>query len=150
MRYYSFKQTEIKKRPQRACKTGLMKRRKVPNAIAVENKGNENGHNTDSSTHGDNELVKQNRKHSKRKADVRVRTKYIPPKPIPDYDRIRSILDMNCAICSAPFDTFPDATKHFRDFHNRSAYVTCCQKRLFNINRIIDHLEYHKNPEAYK
>lgn len=128
-----------------------MKRKKVPTTTVIEHEESQDNYNTDSSIHEDIKLVKPNSKHSKRKADAsKVRTKYIPPKLVPDYEKIRSILDMNCAICSVPFDTFPDATKHFKDFHNRSAYVTCCQKRLFNINRIMDHMEYHQNPEAYR
>lgn len=57
---------------------------------------------------------------------------------------------MTCFLCETPFETFSNVHKHFKEFHNEPGYIQCCDKKFFRRNVLIDHVNYHLNPNFFK
>lgn len=59
-------------------------------------------------------------------------------------------LDMACERCKHPFTRLSEARKHYRLEHKqRHAWVKCCQKKM-DLYDIIEHIQYHLNPDIFK
>lgn len=59
-------------------------------------------------------------------------------------------IDMVCERCKHPFTRLSEARKHYRLKHKqRNAWVKCCQKKM-DLYDIIEHIQYHLNPEIFK
>lgn len=64
---------------------------------------------------------------------------------------IREFFDLNCTICDHPaFQTFTLMKKHMENKHNRIGYVTCCNKKLYRREAIMEHISYHLNPNQFE
>ena len=57
---------------------------------------------------------------------------------------------MSCEICDTIFESFLSAKKHYRTKHSRSGFLVCCGKRFFRRGRLLDHINRHLNPIAFK
>jgi hypothetical protein len=59
---------------------------------------------------------------------------------------------MQCDLCDRKFKSWNDAKNHYREQHEIKGYLVCyCCNEKFNILfRILDHIAYCINPEAFK
>lgn len=59
--------------------------------------------------------------------------------------------DLSCDFCEAIFVSFGEAKRHYLQLHNtRRGYIKCCKKRLRTRGHIIEHIQWHVNPETFK
>lgn len=67
------------------------------------------------------------------------------------YDHLISeYMDMHCEICKHPFGSLFEARRHYLKQHKRnSAAVKCCKRRI-QMTDILDHIQYHSNPNMFK
>ena len=64
-------------------------------------------------------------------------------KQIRDYDK------MKCELCSMQFKTFHEIRIHFRKIHNQKGYIECCNKKYYERNRIVQHIQVHLDPNSF-
>ncbi|XP_075168097.1 transcription factor grauzone-like [Haematobia irritans] len=57
---------------------------------------------------------------------------------------------ITCNKCQLPFDTFPLLCKHYSKEHNERGFVTCCEMKFFDRSLLVDHINFHLNPEYFK
>lgn len=84
----------------------------------------------------------------------------IAPKPIRSLSKsermeqdaqIREYFNMKCEICSdVQFETLIEANRHYHKVHKTHGYLTCCGKKFYKRFKIINHIRYHINPNAYR
>lgn len=59
-------------------------------------------------------------------------------------------MDMACELCKNPFKKLAEMRKHYRVKHKqRNVWMKCCQKRL-DLYDVIEHIQYHLNPQIFK
>lgn len=67
---------------------------------------------------------------------------------------VRQNFDMSCDFCAANnFKTFFDVQTHYMDEHQFSkGYIkSCCgSKKLYMVNQVRDHIDFHLNPDQLK
>lgn len=64
--------------------------------------------------------------------------------------QIRQFCNMFCNLCTTNFETFAEAYKHYSDCHNTKGYLICCDRKFTRRNRVVDHIQIHLNPDAYR
>ncbi|GAB0099162.1 hypothetical protein DMENIID0001_150080 [Sergentomyia squamirostris] len=64
--------------------------------------------------------------------------------------KIEEFFRMECELCEESFRKFAGLRSHYRKVHNRRGYVVCCGVKLNHTLKILDHLNLHKNPDAFK
>ncbi|CAD7013651.1 unnamed protein product [Ceratitis capitata] len=57
---------------------------------------------------------------------------------------------LTCSICHISLANFKELKAHFREAHQMRGYVLCCGKKLPNRGLLIDHINYHENPDYFK
>lgn len=63
---------------------------------------------------------------------------------------ISEVMNMSCFYCNFQFKTLSQLIKHFQSTHNdRCIKIRCCDTNL-KMNELLEHMEYHKNPDKYK
>lgn len=63
---------------------------------------------------------------------------------------IREYFKMECQLCPTKFDKFRSVKQHYRTAHKMNGYLFCCRKKFFKRIRVLDHIERHSNPDAFK
>ncbi|XP_037044367.1 transcription factor grauzone-like [Bradysia coprophila] len=64
---------------------------------------------------------------------------------------IRKFFTMKCEICSdVEFDTLKKGRKHYRQVHQTKGYLICCGNKYRKRALILDHIQYHGNPDAHR
>ncbi|XP_037822831.1 transcription factor grauzone-like [Lucilia sericata] len=57
---------------------------------------------------------------------------------------------MFCDLCGVPFENFSSMQKHFSRKHERKGYLLCCNRKFYERNNLVDHLQCHLNPDYFK
>lgn len=66
-------------------------------------------------------------------------------------DRMGDFFEMDCDVCAHRFGSWNDAKTHYQSAHNiRKAYLKCCNKKFFLRSRIIDHITWHIDSNAFQ
>ncbi|XP_058065823.1 transcription factor grauzone-like [Anopheles bellator] len=58
--------------------------------------------------------------------------------------------DLSCDLCLTPLTDFGELRKHYRYEHNCSGYLLCCNKKIYKKCWMIEHLQLHLNPDAFR
>lgn len=59
--------------------------------------------------------------------------------------------DLTCDSCEATFQSLMDAKSHYRKVHkNPHGYIKCCKRRLKTRGHLIEHIQWHMNPDIFK
>lgn len=63
--------------------------------------------------------------------------------------------NMSCDLCDTQttisFCTYRDAKKHYKDVHDvEKGYLICCNKKFYRFQHMLQHCEWHVNPESFK
>lgn len=66
--------------------------------------------------------------------------------------KIGEFFKLDCQECSEKsFPTFLAVKTHFRLNHATDrGYIACCNKKLFRKGAVLEHLEWHTNPDAFR
>ncbi|XP_062538410.1 transcription factor grauzone-like [Armigeres subalbatus] len=59
-------------------------------------------------------------------------------------------MTLECDTCSERCETFDDLQKHSQDKHKKRAIIRCCDFKLANSYRFVDHIRFHLNPDRFK
>ncbi|XP_039961835.1 transcription factor grauzone-like [Bactrocera tryoni] len=57
---------------------------------------------------------------------------------------------LNCCICTEQLNDFKELKTHFRQKHQCTGYVICCNLRFNKRTLYVDHIQLHKNPDFFK
>ncbi|XP_073829207.1 uncharacterized protein [Musca autumnalis] len=76
-----------------------------------------------------------------------------PEQQIKEFDKIitnwRPIQE--CLLCHSYHESYLDLSRHFEVEHKDTAcFIVCCDEKLKNPQLIVDHIEYHKNPNIFQ
>ncbi|XP_037824139.1 zinc finger protein 208-like [Lucilia sericata] len=58
--------------------------------------------------------------------------------------------NINCCLCQIAMKTFHEMCQHFKVKHKIRGYVTCCNKKIFRRCYLLDHINFHLNPNYFK
>ncbi|KAJ6646787.1 Transcription factor grauzone [Pseudolycoriella hygida] len=77
--------------------------------------------------------------------------RYNRPGPAEDA-LIREYFTMKCDICSdtVEFENFSNARHHYRRVHKMKGYLKCCGTKYDCPDRVLNHINYHTNPDALR
>lgn len=67
-----------------------------------------------------------------------------------DDRKILESIDMKCDLCSETLESYSHALLHHQHVHNQKGYLVCCNRKFKQKSSLIDHLDYHSNPELFK
>lgn len=68
-----------------------------------------------------------------------------------DNQKIREFIALNCQLCSiSNLNSFLDVKLHYRRTHNVKGFVKCCKKKFFRRGTLLDHIEWHANPNCFR
>lgn len=59
-------------------------------------------------------------------------------------------MDLTCDICQARVDTWKSLREHFLLAHTKTPYIKCCDIVYRKPRALMEHLEWHKNPDMFK
>ncbi|KAM7345538.1 transcription factor grauzone-like [Cochliomyia hominivorax] len=57
---------------------------------------------------------------------------------------------ITCCLCQTTMKTFHDMCQHFKMKHKIRGYVMCCSKKIFRRCYLIDHINFHLNPNYFQ
>lgn len=66
-----------------------------------------------------------------------------------DEKRISDAIEMKCDLCNAVLESFSHALIHHKEVHNQTGYLVCCSKKFRQKTALVDHLDFHDNPQAF-
>lgn len=65
-------------------------------------------------------------------------------------EQIRQFCTMACELCTESFDSFRTALRHYRECHSHKGYLVCCDQKFFKRFKVVEHIQKHLNPEAFR
>lgn len=72
-------------------------------------------------------------------------------KRIEDEEKISEFFDLRCAECAIAFPTFAKLKFHQKAVHNhKEGFVYCCNKKLNRRAKLVEHMNFHLNPELLR
>lgn len=64
---------------------------------------------------------------------------------------MKAFVDQTCDICHIMLDTLSDARVHYFNEHEKpKGYFKCCKLKHLSESSLIDHLNWHLNPEIFR
>lgn len=87
-------------------------------------------------------------------SDIVIDTKNIPLFDLNDARikaAMKTFVDRTCDICHVKLDTLTEAQNHYLNEHkNSKGYFKCCESKLAFEQSLIDHLNWHANPNIFR
>ncbi|XP_055687100.1 transcription factor grauzone-like [Lutzomyia longipalpis] len=95
--------------------------------------------------------TKETDKKKKRKLSGRDENKkYSNQIPEEKLKKIEEFFKMDCDLCQQSYTKLRDLQAHYREVHKRKGYVKCCNIKFNRPFKVLEHLEHHLNPDAFK
>ncbi|XP_037939466.1 transcription factor grauzone-like isoform X1 [Teleopsis dalmanni] len=97
-------------------------------------------------------LSKSKLKNSKHEKRINTNT-LCEPIPSTQHNKIKiveSFIQLTCDVCKISVESYDALQSHFNLLHNIPPYVKCCSKTYTKLNRLVEHIEWHQNPEKFK
>lgn len=69
---------------------------------------------------------------------------------IEEDDQISDFYKLDCDLCGQKFQKFLSLNRHYKIKHKVRGYVTCCEKKFNRRFKIIQHLQYHRDPKTFR
>ncbi|KAL9881118.1 zinc finger Y-chromosomal protein-like [Glossina fuscipes fuscipes] len=63
---------------------------------------------------------------------------------------IAAAMQLICDICEAQFKSWSLLRDHFKLTHNQAPYVKCCDSTFHATSTLVQHINWHKNPNIYR
>ncbi|XP_075150585.1 uncharacterized protein LOC142224688 isoform X1 [Haematobia irritans] len=68
-----------------------------------------------------------------------------------EYDKfLQEHFKITCDKCQESFERFRFLCQHYTKEHNEEGYALCCGNKFYNRKSLVDHINYHLNPEYFK
>lgn len=67
-----------------------------------------------------------------------------------DETKILNSIDMKCDLCNEPLESFGHALIHHQEVHGQKGYLMCCSRKFRQKSALVDHLDFHANPEHFQ
>lgn len=59
--------------------------------------------------------------------------------------------NMSCDLCDTLLTSYRDTNQHYKDVHDlEKGYLICCGKKFYRLQHMLQHCEWHINPECFK
>lgn len=59
--------------------------------------------------------------------------------------------NMSCDLCDTSISSYRHANKHYKDVHEvDKGYLICCNKKFYRLQHMLQHCQWHVNPESFK
>lgn len=59
--------------------------------------------------------------------------------------------NMSCDLCDTLLLSFRHTNKHYKDVHDvDKGYLICCSKKFYRLQHMLQHCEWHINPDSFK
>ncbi|KAG4078967.1 hypothetical protein HA402_010919 [Bradysia odoriphaga] len=59
--------------------------------------------------------------------------------------------NMACDLCDVILSSYRDTNQHYKDVHDLDkGYLICCSKKFFRLQHMLQHCEWHMNPDSFK
>ncbi|XP_058833769.1 transcription factor grauzone-like [Topomyia yanbarensis] len=71
-------------------------------------------------------------------------------KELKDEDFISQNINLECDTCATKCSSFQDLQRHSLTKHDKRAYVFCCGLKFCRRPRLVDHIQFHLNPEQFR
>ncbi|KAI8124200.1 Transcription factor grauzone [Lucilia cuprina] len=65
-------------------------------------------------------------------------------------EEVAMSMDLVCDICQTRVETWKELREHFLLAHTKTPYIKCCDITYRKPRELIEHLEWHKNPDMFK
>ena len=70
---------------------------------------------------------------------------------VEDDNKIAEFYKIECDQCNAKCFSFVEIQTHMRNVHGISkAYLICCNRKYFRRSQLLEHIDWHRNPAAFK
>ncbi|XP_065363944.1 transcription factor grauzone-like isoform X2 [Calliphora vicina] len=93
----------------------------------------------------------QKRKRKKAPAKPReIKEKKPAKKKLSAQDEVAMSIDLVCDICQTRVETWKALREHFLLAHTKTPYIKCCDIVYRKPRELIEHLEWHKNPDMFR
>uniref|UniRef100_A0A0K8UXT7 Transcription factor grauzone n=2 Tax=Bactrocera latifrons TaxID=174628 RepID=A0A0K8UXT7_BACLA len=90
-------------------------------------------------------------RYSKRKSRIINKPKSVSKKTAELDEYIaKKNFQFTCCICQIPLEDFTHLKSHFSEAHQTSGYVLCCGKKIRQRGLLIDHINFHEDPDYFK
>lgn len=64
---------------------------------------------------------------------------------------LSKFFNMACDLCDAILLSYRDTNLHYREVHDLDkGYLICCSKKFFRLQHMLQHCEWHMNPDRFK
>ncbi|XP_065086556.1 transcription factor grauzone-like [Ochlerotatus camptorhynchus] len=97
------------------------------------------------SSDADADGEKPNPKRQARKYNVKTKEEHEK-----DEQLVSEFYRMVCDLCGDHLENFSSLDSHFRENHDRSGFVVCCNKKIFKRCLMVEHMKLHTDPSAYR
>lgn len=58
---------------------------------------------------------------------------------------------MMCDLCGVALSSYRDTKDHYKTIHDHEkGYLVCCSKKFYRLQNMLQHCEWHVNPESFK
>lgn len=64
--------------------------------------------------------------------------------------KIAQLFKMHCDLCDQKFGNFSEARQHYRLEHKINGYLKCCNKKFIRRQHVVDHIDWHWNPNLFE
>lgn len=65
--------------------------------------------------------------------------------------KISEFFNLNCQLCATTHLKFTEVKAHYLNVHNSTrGYVICCKRKLFKRYELLEHLDWHLNPNEFR
>lgn len=72
-------------------------------------------------------------------------------KRLEDEEKIRDFFNLSCGECAITFSTFFELKLHQKSVHNhKEGFVYCCKKKISRQDKLIEHMNWHLNPDSFR
>lgn len=58
---------------------------------------------------------------------------------------------MACDLCDVVLSSYRDTNQHYQTVHDLDkGYLVCCSKKFYRLQHMLQHCEWHRNPDSFK
>ncbi|XP_037818466.1 transcription factor grauzone-like isoform X4 [Lucilia sericata] len=133
----------------------------APDSVAV-NEEEDDDYLPDQISSEDDDVPLIKLKSTKKTKNAKTKRKKAPAKPreikekkpakkkLSAQEEVAMSMDLVCDICQTRVETWKALREHFLLAHTKTPYIKCCDITYRKPRELIEHLEWHKNPDMFK
>ncbi|XP_039435396.1 transcription factor grauzone-like [Culex pipiens pallens] len=67
-----------------------------------------------------------------------------------EFRQIYEFYKIVCDLCKHTTPDLPTLNRHFKEEHDQDGYLLCCKKKMYTPKVMLNHIDYHRNPDEYQ